>query len=136
MARRQVSAGAERTLDAWLAGLMEGKIHIQDLPLCVAAWFHAGEAYGRAARQLEIDHANHQADLFYMQAMTPKERQQEYQRRLENHFQRENDLFFADPVDTGTPPDLEGAADGHTPERSPHSGARDPRPIHRPDLAA
>lgn len=94
MARATVSDAAERTLAAWLTGLMEGKIRIQDLPLCVSAWFHAGEAYGRASRQPEIDRLEHEANSLYMRAYTPKERHEEYQRRLDEHFRLEDQRFF------------------------------------------
>lgn len=94
MARATVSDAAERTLTAWLTGLMEGQVLLQDLPLCVSAWFHAGEAYGRASRQPEIDRLEHEANSLYMRAYSPKDRHEEYQRRLDEHFRLEDQRFF------------------------------------------
>ena len=83
MARARVSDAAERTLDAWLTGLMEGKIRIQDLPLCVSAWFHAGEAYGRASRDLEVQQLERDVNRWYYLAITtPTQRRDHIERRL------------------------------------------------------
>ena len=82
MARLKVSAAAERTLEAWLAGLMEGRIRVQDLPLCVSAWLHIGEHYGRAARQPEIDRLEREANLLNYLLIPERERRADIEERL------------------------------------------------------
>lgn len=94
MVQRWTFEQFSQTLDQRLDELMKGQVLLQDLPLAVAAWFYAGEAYGRADRQLEIDLLEHEANILWMQAFTPKERHAEYQRRLDEHFRLEEQRFF------------------------------------------
>ena len=110
MARWTLSDQAERTLDAWLDGLQRGQIRLQDLPPSVAAFIHAGEAYGRASRQPEIDALNHQLDLLYLAAFNPKDRAEVLQRRLDKHFAAQAALFFAEPQIQGPAPHSERRA--------------------------
>ncbi len=85
MTRQRITEAAERTLNAWLNGLMQGEVLIQDLPLAVSAWFHAGEACGRASRQTEIDDFEREVQrLGYLAFHTPGERRDMLLARL-NH---------------------------------------------------
>ena len=88
MARWTVSGHAERTLDAWLDGLQRGQIRLQDLPPSVSAFFYAGEAYGRASRQPEIDTLTHQLDAYWARAfLTHDERRERILQRLDKGLQ-------------------------------------------------
>lgn len=93
--RQQISKTADEYAARWLDQLMQGHLGLHEVPFAFAAWYNAGVAEGRAARQSEIDALNHQLDLFYMQVVSPKERQAEYRRRLEEHFAQAADDFFA-----------------------------------------
>lgn len=100
--RQQISKTADEYAARWLDQLMQGHLGLHEVPFAFAAWYNAGVAEGRAARQSEIDALNHQLDVLYMQAVTPKERQAEYRRRLEEHHEREADEFFG-TTPTGVP---------------------------------
>ncbi|MGK0715021.1 hypothetical protein ACR5KS_02990 [Leucobacter sp. W1153] len=94
MTRITVSEIAERHLAQWLEALTDGSLQLWELPPCVAAFYFAGYADGLSTRQTEITYLEHQCDLLYMQAFTPKERQAEYARRLQKHFELEEARFF------------------------------------------
>lgn len=95
MARWKVSEQAERALEAWLDRLQRGQIQIQDLPPSVAAYLHAGEAYGRAARQPEIDHLNHQLDVYWARAfLTNDERRERILQRLDRGLQEADEATW------------------------------------------
>lgn len=84
MPRRTVSDAAERTLNTWLDEVMKGQLPIAELPLCVSAWLHAGEAYGRATRQHEIDALEREVQrLHYLAFTTPSERREQLLARLD-----------------------------------------------------
>ena len=96
MARWTLSDQAERTLDAWLDGLQRGQIRLQDLPPSVAAFIHAGEAYGRASRQPEIDLLNHLLDAYWARAfLTNDERRERILQRLERGLQEADEAAWA-----------------------------------------
>lgn len=94
MARLTVSEVAEKYLTGWLEAVIAGEIPLWRLPPSVAAFYFAGYADGLSTRQTEINYLEHQCDLLYMQAFTPKERQAEYARRLQKHFELEEARFF------------------------------------------
>lgn len=94
MARVPISKEANETLELWLTQLQEGQIQFADLPLSVSAWYFLGLAEGRASRQVEIERLQHEANILWMRAFTPKERHEEYQRRLDEHFRLEDQRFF------------------------------------------
>lgn len=84
MARKTVSDAAERALNTWLDEVMKGQLPIAELPLCVSAWLHAGEAYGRASRQHEIDELEREVNrLHYLAFTTPNERRERLLSRLD-----------------------------------------------------
>ena len=96
MARWTLSDQAERTLDAWLDGLQRGQIRLQDLPPSVAAFIHAGEAYGRASRQPEIDRLNHLLDAYWARAfLTNDERRERILQRLDRGLQEADEATWA-----------------------------------------
>ena len=92
--RQQISKTADAYAAHWLDQLMRGHLGLHEVPFAFAAWYNAGVAEGRAARQTVIDDLNHQLDVLYMQILTPQERQAEYRRRLEEHHEREAEEFF------------------------------------------
>lgn len=95
MARWTVSDQAERTLDAWLDGLQRGQIRFLDLPPSVAAFIHAGEAYGRAAGQPEIDRLNHQLDAYWARAfLTHDERRERILQHLDRGLQEADETTW------------------------------------------
>lgn len=112
MARRKISNAATATLERWLDGFQQGRLHFGELPLAIEAWLHAGYALGRESRQAEIDRLAHECDVLRMYAYTPKERQREYQKRLDRYFLEQDAAFFAAPAQLHT--DDDGAK---TPER-------------------
>jgi len=127
-----------QVLDQRLDELMRGEVLLQDLPLALQAWFHAGEIYGREARQPEIDRLERDANLWYYRANTsPQERQAHIEQRLSQALetapehvwdQLEADLAVMagrqvnidDSVRTGNKPDGNGA---HHDDRSTRKAA-------------
>lgn len=97
MTRQAISEIAARHLEAWLDRLMRGDLHLGDLPLPVEGFYYAGWAEGMAYAFQQARHYEHRLDLAYVQAYTPKERAQEYQRRLDKHFAEQSARFFAEP---------------------------------------
>lgn len=93
--RLKVSATAEQHLNQWAEALTDGSLQLWELPPSVAQFFYLGWGSGRAEWQPEIDRLNHQLDVLYMRSITPQERQDEYRRRLEAHFEREADRALA-----------------------------------------
>ncbi|GAA1608535.1 hypothetical protein [Leucobacter chromiireducens] len=95
MARRQVSAAAEHTLTHWLDQVSQGQLPLQELPLCVSAWFHAGEAAGRVSRQPEIDQLNHLLDVYWARAfLTNDERRERILQRLDTGLQEADEKVW------------------------------------------
>lgn len=134
MPRRTVSDAAERTLNTWLDEVMKGQLPIAELPLCVSAWLHAGEAYGRAARQHEIDELESEVQrLHYLAFHTPSERREQLLARLDHGLatateetwqQLEHDLqqiagqqLNTHSIRTGHEPDGNGVTSDHKPRR-------------------
>lgn len=94
---------------------MKGQLRLQELPLCVSAWFFAGETYGRESRQSEIDQLEqrirlleHQLDTAYLQAYSPADRREIYQQRLDEHFRQRDAEFFQEPAQLNTLHSLRG----------------------------
>src|SRR5690625_4738947 len=92
--RLKISEAAKRTLKYWLNEVMHGRIPLSRLPLEVASFYHAGWAAGMAFAKAQAREYEHQLDVAYLQAYSPKERQEEIQRRLDEHFRRVDAEFF------------------------------------------
>lgn len=85
----------ERRLNALFEGLMTGELHQSELPLAVEQFYTLGIVQGMAFAQQQAREYEHKLNLLWMQAFTPKERQAEYRRRLDEHFRLEEQRFFA-----------------------------------------
>lgn len=120
-----------QSLEQRLDALQRGQVLIQDLPSAVSAWYFAGEAAGRASRQSEIDQLvrayEQKLDMAYMWAFTPKERREEYQRRLDKHFKDQDAAFFAAPAQLNSSNFQVGADTLSAVERRPHDGSIETR---------
>jgi hypothetical protein len=90
-----ISEVAERHLDLWADQLQRGELQIWQLPLALQQYVSLGWAEGMAHAYRQARDYEHQLDIAYMQTVTPKDRQQEYRRRLDEHFQLEEAAFFA-----------------------------------------
>lgn len=99
MSQLVISDIAARHLEAWLDQTMRGELVLWQLPPAVAAFYHAGWAERNAAALAEAREYEHQLDLLYLAAYSPKERREEYQRRLDHHFLLEDAAFFAADVE-------------------------------------
>lgn len=83
MTRLTVSRQAERALDGWLEGLMQGTIPVWALPPSLARFYYLGETHGRAERQPEIDELERDLNRWYYRATTtPQQRRDDIERRL------------------------------------------------------
>lgn len=102
MPRITISSAAEKHLEAWLDQVMQGQLPLSELPLCVSAWFFAGESYAREELGREIENLRKQLDSAYLQAFAPKERRDEYQRRLDRYFAARDEAFFSEPEQLNT----------------------------------
>lgn len=110
MARRMISDTAAHHLDKWLDGLMRGDLHLGDLPLPVEAFYNAGWAAAISYAREQAREYEHRLDLAHLQAYAPKDRAELLQRRLDNHFARQDALFFAEPQIQGPAHDSERRA--------------------------
>lgn len=101
MPRLQVDESTETDLETWAAALKAGEIRLWELPPSVSQFFEIGWAEGSESRQPEIDQLTrvyeHRLDTAHMLAYTPKERHEEYQRRLDKYFHDRDATFFAEP---------------------------------------
>lgn len=76
--------------------LMHGELHLQDLPAPLAAFFYLGAAEERTRNEQRIRDLEHECDRLYLAAAHPAKRARELQQRLDAHFNREAEHFFAD----------------------------------------
>ncbi|GEM_PF-6268769 len=124
------SSAFYRALEARLDGLMRGQVLLQDLPPAVAAWFYAGEAYGRRSRQPEITRLEREVNLLHYWLTPERERKAWIEQRLqaritemtEDDLDRVEALLHDIAADTQIPTHQHSLRSGHTP---PESGVRD-----------
>lgn len=150
MARRPVSEAADHTLELWLHEVMTGQLSLAELPLSVSAWFFAGEAYGRASRQQEVEDLERQVNRFHNLAFeTDKDRRDRIEERLsqalemsteEQWDQLEEDLATMagrriNPVGDGAQPHDERGQNDRS-RKGPQGNPRSTGTVHRPGLAA
>lgn len=123
MARLTVSDTAAKHLEAWLDQVMQGQLQLSELPLSISAWWFAGEAYAREALNREIENLHKQLDSAYLQAFAPKERREEFQKRLDRYFAARDEEFFSESeqlnssqfdLEAGQSPEIESRHDGST----------------------
>lgn len=123
-----------RNLEQRLDELMRGQIRLQDLPPAVSAWFYAGEAYGRASRQSEIDALERETNrLHFLAFHTPGERRERLLARIDEGLatadeetwdRLEHDLqqmagqqLHTNSIRTGPAPDGNGVTSDHRTQR-------------------
>ncbi|WP_458838481.1 hypothetical protein [Leucobacter sp. HY1910] len=95
MSRLSISAAATVHLDAWFTALDRGELALWQLPPAVAQYVYMGEALGREPLLQQIRRLEHEADLLYLAAFSPRERAAQYRARLDQHFRLEEQRFFA-----------------------------------------
>jgi hypothetical protein len=93
--RLTISEVAGRHLDQWADAVVRGELQIWQLPLAVQQFISIGYADGIAYARQQAAEYEHQLDIAYLQAYSPKGRAVEYQRRLTEHFRLEEAAFFA-----------------------------------------
>ncbi len=120
-----------RILEQRLDELMRGQIRLQDLPPAVSAWFYAGEAYGRAERQPEIDQLEREVQrLHYLAFYSQSERREQLLARLDHGLATANEATWdrlehdlavmagrqlhIDSIRTGPAPDGNGVTSDHS----------------------
>lgn len=101
MSRLPVSEVAARHLDKWLDQLMRGVLRLGELPLPVEAFYHAGYLDGMAHAAAQARDYEHKLYLAYIAAYSPKDRREEYQRRMDEYFAAESERFFTEPQHSG-----------------------------------
>lgn len=99
----------ERRLDALFHALQSGELHQSELPLAVEQFYQLGIIHGVTALQQQAREYEHKLDLLYLQAYSPKDRAEIYQRRLDQHFAQQDAIFFAE-ADTIDPASTERRA--------------------------
>jgi hypothetical protein len=92
-----ISYIAARTLTNWLDQVMVGELKLWELPPQVAAIYFAGWSERDLKAQADAREHEHQLDRMYLAAFSPKDRSEEYQRRLDEYFASESERFFTEP---------------------------------------
>lgn len=82
-------------LDGIYASFSAGQLNQYELPPQVEQFYLYGLAQGMAYAQQQAREYEHKLDIAYLQAYSPKDRREEYQRRLDEHFRLEEQRFFA-----------------------------------------
>ena len=101
MQRLTISEVAERHLDQWADAVQRGELQIWQLPLAVQQFISIGWADGIAHARQQATEYEHQLDLMALQLLNPKDRANEYQARLQAHFEAEAHRFFFGPYIEG-----------------------------------
>ncbi|GAB2562841.1 hypothetical protein [Leucobacter ruminantium] len=96
MSKLTISEVAERHLDQWADAVQRGELSIWQLPLAVQQFISIGWAEGMAYAAEQAREYERQLDRAYLAAYSPKDRREEYQRRLDEYFQTEDEQFFSD----------------------------------------
>lgn len=99
MSRLTISDTASRHLEAWADQVTRGELSIADLPRAIQTFVWIGHADGIAVAKRQAREYEHRLDQAYLQAYSPKDRREELQRRLDQHFRNVDAAFFA--VDEG-----------------------------------
>lgn len=100
----------ERRLDALFLGLETGELRLGQLPLAVEQFYSLGWAAATTYARQQAREYEQRLDLAHLQAYAPKDRAELLQRRLDNHFARQEALFFAEPQIEGPAPHFERRA--------------------------
>lgn len=95
MSQLVISEVAERHLDQWANALQRGELQVWQLPGSVQQFVSIGWVDGMTQARQQTAEYEHRLDIAYLQAYSPKERREEYQRRLDTHFQLEEAAFYA-----------------------------------------
>ncbi|MEA9997839.1 hypothetical protein QN367_01875 [Cryobacterium sp. RTS3] len=92
-----IGATVEKPLDAILWKIILGHAELHQLTPALFAWWTLAHDTGRASRQAEIDRLSDENDRLYLRANNdPKQVAAITQRRLDGHFERESERFFAE----------------------------------------
>ncbi|MBC9943789.1 hypothetical protein ICL81_04515 [Leucobacter sp. cx-328] len=97
MTRLTISDTAERYIESWADQVERGELSIASLPRSLQRLIFIGFADGLAIAKQQAAEFEHQLDQAYLQSYSPKDRQEELQRRLDRHFAQQDALFFAEP---------------------------------------
>ena len=99
MSRLTISDTAERYIESWADQVERGELSIASLPRSLQRLIFIGFADGLAVAKQQAREYEHKLDQLYLQAYSPKDRREELQRRLDEHFRNVDAAFFA--VDEG-----------------------------------
>lgn len=96
-----ISDVAARHLDLWADQVQRGELSIWQLPLAVQQYVSIGWADAHLQAVEQARDYEHQLDVAYLQAYSPKERQGILLQRLEQHFVEQAERFFTEPLFEG-----------------------------------
>ena len=95
MSRLTISDTAERYIETWADQYERGELSITDLPRSLQRLVFIGLGDGLAIANEQAREYERQLDRLWLAAFSPKDRREELQRRLDEHFRLEEQRFFA-----------------------------------------